>query len=831
MLQLEAANIQVGAQAESKEQAILQVAELLVRSGYIEPGYAESMLAREQVANTYLGKGVAIPHGLPKDRGLIKRTGIAVLQVPGGVAWQPGDVAQIVVGIAARSDEHLDILSNLTGLLYDDDMVARLAVTGSPQEIAAALSGPREEAASGEPGDFARSAEATVAGAHGLHARPATAFVVIAKGFQAEVMVRHGAKTANGKSLAALLSLGVKAGGKVRISAQGPDAGAALAALKRAIEEIEEEEIFLAGPTHGWAPRSTGNTTTIPGLAASPGLAIGPVRLLRRSRIVVEQTARDPGREHERLREAIATARAELQELYQDVKEKSGEAGAAIFRAHAEFLSDPDLIAPAEQGIARGQSAGWAWQQTIETAVESLQKVDDPLLAGRATDLRDVGTRVLRRLAGAAGAAGVVEEASSELPREPVILLAEDLTPSDAAGLDPAHVLGFCTAGGGPTSHAAIIARSLGIPAVVGVGPAVMHQPEGVTAVLDGDNGVLYIAPGEEDVRAAREAQSSLAGLRDVEHRTRYEPALTTDGVRIEVVANTGLAKEAAQAVEAGGEGIGLMRSEFLFLERDSPPSEDEQYEAYRQAVEALAGLPLIVRTLDVGGDKAVPYLDMPAEENPFLGVRGIRLCLAHPELFRTQLRAIFRAAAHGPVKIMYPMIATVADLREALAITEEVRQELGAERLEAGIMIEVPSAVIMASELAEQADFFSIGTNDLTQYVLAMDRGHPQLARQADGLHPAVLRMIDQTVRAAAGKDTWVGVCGGVAGDPLGAVILIGLGVTELSVSIPSIAAIKARVRSVSMREAQNLARRALACDSAEAVRGLVKGGARAAS
>jgi len=824
MLQLESANTQVGAQAESKEQAIRMVADLLVRSGFIEPGYADSMLAREEVANTYLGKGVAIPHGLPKDRGMIRRTGIAVLQVPGGVAWQPGEMATIIVGIAARSDEHLDILSNLTGLLYDDEMVARLAVTLDSGEIVSALSAPRAEAPlrSGEAGDFGRSVSATVTGAHGLHARPATAFVEIAKGFTADVSVRHGAKRANGKSLAALLSLGVKTHGEVRISAQGPDAEAALAALKVAIEEVEEEEIVVAGPTHGWSPRSV--ATTIPGLAASPGLAIGPVRLLRRCKMVVERSAKDPAREHERLREAIATARADLHELYLDVKEKSGKVGAAIFLAHAEFLADPDLIAPAEKHIAEGESAGWAWKQTIEAAVESLQKVDDPLLAGRATDLRDVGTRVLRRLA------GVVEEAS-HLSQEPVILLAEDLTPSDAASLDPAHVLGFCTAGGGPTSHAAIIARSLGIPAVVGVGPAATNQPDGATAVLDGDNGVLYIDPSEEDVRAAREAQSSLANLRDAEHRTRYEPALTTDGVRIEVVANTGLAKEAAHAVEAGGEGIGLMRSEFLFLERETPPSEDEQYEAYKLAVDALQGLPLIVRTLDIGGDKAVPYLDMPAEENPFLGVRGIRLCLAHPELFRTQLRAIFRAAAHGPVKIMYPMIATVADLRDAQAITEEVRQELGAERLETGIMIEVPSAVIMAPELAAHADFFSIGTNDLTQYVLAMDRGHPQLARQADGLHPAVLRMIDQTVRAASGKDTWVGVCGGVAGDPLGAVILIGLGVTELSVSIPSIAAIKARVRGISMKDAQSLARRALACDSAEAVRDLVKGRARAGS
>jgi phosphoenolpyruvate-protein phosphotransferase len=816
-VRIEPENILLGAQAESKEQAIRQVAELLVRSGFIEPGYADSMLGRERVANTYLGQGIAIPHGLPKDRGLINRTGIAVLQVPAGVSWQPGDAARLVVGIAAKSDEHIDVLSKLTDLLDDGDLVERLAATRDPREVIAALSAPRGDGAAAVPSaDFERSVEATVTGAHGLHARPATAFVDVAKGFDAEVIVRHGEKTANGRSLAALLKLGVKTNGVVRISAQGPDAEPALVALKQLIEAGEEEEHILAGPTHGWTPRSV--ETTVPGAAASPGLAIGAVRLLRQSKIVVERTAKDPERERSRLREAIATARAELQELYQEVEQKSGKAGAAIFRAHAEFLSDPDLIERTDQRIGEGQSAGWAWQQTIEAEAGGLEKLDDPVLAGRATDLRDVGTRVLRRLA------GVIEE-EPDLPSEPVILLAEDLTPSDAATLDPAHVLGFCTAGGGPTSHAAIIARSLGIPAVVGAGPAVLHQPDGATAVLDGDNGFLYIGPSEADLHTARAAQSSLADLRDLEYRTRYEPALTTDGVRIEVVANTGLSQEAAQAVEAGGEGIGLMRSEFLFLERDSAPSEEEQYAAYRQAVEALQGLPLILRTLDIGGDKEVPYLDLPAEANPFLGIRGIRLCLAHPELFKTQLRAIFRASAHGPIKIMYPMIATLADLRGALAITEEVRQELGAEKLELGIMIEVPSAVIMASELAEHVDFFSIGTNDLVQYVLAMDRGHPSLARQADGLHPAVLRMIDQTVRAATAKNRWVGVCGGVAGDPLGAVILAGLGVIELSVSIPSIAAIKARLRSISMKDAQSLARRALACDSAEAVRGLVKG------
>ncbi|HEY2291503.1 MAG TPA: phosphoenolpyruvate--protein phosphotransferase, partial [Thermoanaerobaculia bacterium] len=477
------------------------------------------------------------------------------------------------------------------------------------------------------------------------------------------------------------------------------------------------------------------------------------------------------------------------------------------------------LLARADRRIARDESAGWAWRETIEEEAESLSKLDDPLLASRAIDLRDAGARVLRRLGG-----GVIEE-KAELPREPVILLAEDLTPSDAAGLDPARVLGFCTSGGGPTSHAAIIARSLEIPAVVGAGPAVLHQRDGVPAVLDGDHGILYIDPSEEDLAAARAARSALVHPCDEEHRDRHQPAVTTDGVRIEVDANAGLAKEASQAVAAGGEGVGLLRSEFLFLERDTAPSEEEQYAAYREAAEALGGLPLIVRTLDAGGDKALPYLPMPAEENPFLGVRGIRLCLARPELFRTQLRAIFRASAHGSIKILYPMVSGVAELREALAITEDVRREMGAKRLETGIMIEVPSAVAMASELAALVDFFSIGTNDLAQYVLAMDRGHPLLARQVDGLHPAVLRMIDQTVRAAAEKGTRVGVCGGVAGEPLGAVILIGLGVTELSVSIPSIAAIKARIRNVSLADAQGLARRALACESAEAVRALGKG------
>jgi phosphocarrier protein FPr len=295
-----------------------------------------------------------------------------------------------------------------------------------------------------------------------------------------------------------------------------------------------------------------------------------------------------------------------------------------------------------------------------------------------------------------------------------------------------------------------------------------------------------------------------------------------TDGTRIEVVANISDIAEAGAAVDAGGEGVGLLRTEFLFLQRDSAPTEDEQFETYAAMTKALNGLPIIIRTLDIGGDKEVPYLQMPAEMNPFLGERGIRLCLARKDLFRTQLRAIFRAAATGPVRIMYPMIATIEELQTAKEITEEVRRSLGSQPVEIGMMIEVPSSAAMADVFAPEVDFFSIGTNDLTQYVLAMDRLHPQLAKLADGLHPAVLRMIDQTVRAAEAAGKWVGACGGVAGDPLGVVILTGLGVRELSVSIPSIAAVKAQIRGLSREKAQATARHALACRTASEVRAL---------
>lgn len=813
MLTLTEDNVKLQASARDKVDAIRQVGMLLVQSGHMHSEYVTSMMEREKVANTYLGNGIAIPHGLPDDRDLIQQTGIAVLQLPDGIEWNAGETVHLVVGIAAKSDEHLEILANLTHVLSDEAAIQQMATTTEPSDIIQRLthrSASPDQAA--EP-DFANYIDVELPAGAGLHARPATVLVNLAKEFQSEIRVRSGNQTANAKSLISLLKLGVEGGQTVRIMADGVDASAALDALKSAVAAGLEDEAETA-PAISLSQALQFETPAIAGIAASPGLVVAPVYQLKRSKITFAETAADPEAEKIRLRQAIETAKAELQDLYESVRAKAGAAKAAIFQAHQEFLADPELQAAAEARLQQ-RSAAAAWQQAYEQRATALEQLPDPLLAQRATDLRDVGERVLRHLA-------ETVDAGAQLPTQPVILIAEDLTPSDTAGLDPALTLGFCTAYGGSTSHSAIIARSLDIPAIVGAGPAVLNLANGTRCILDGETGNLYPNPSDADLAIASQAQADLQAMREAEKLACYQPALLIDGHRVEVVANIGAVAEAEQAVNAGAEGVGLLRTEFLFLNRFQPPSEEEQVAAYTQMIQALNGLPLIIRTLDIGGDKALPYLNLPAEENPFLGVRGIRLCLQRQDLFKTQLRAIFRAAQTGPIKIMFPMIATLEDFNQAQQLAEAVRAEIGSDPVDYGMMIEVPSAVLMAAEFAKQVAFFSIGTNDLTQYTLAMDRGHPLLAKQADGLHPAVLRLIHQTVQAAESQGRWVGVCGGVAGEPLGAAILVGLGVTELSVSIPSVAAVKAKLRSLSLAQTQDLAKHALACRTAAEVRAL---------
>lgn len=820
MITIDERQIRLQSNAANKQEAIRQVGQLLVDSGCIEAGYITSMLGREQVANTYLGNGITIPHGLPKDRDLIKRTGIAVVQVPGGVTWNADEKAQLVVGIAAKSDEHIEVLRRLTRVLGDKQQVLRLTQTKDPRDIIEALTGERPAVAvkQEEIADYPLFFDAVIHNKTGFHARPAANFVELAKGYKADIKVRRGDEVANGKSLISILQLGVERGTTIRVSAQGNDATAALRALQAAVaaglgDEDEEQTPAVVKARHSWTPQHA--VTSIDGVPASGGLAIGPARQYVSKPIVVEDAPGDATTEGNKLQEALNAAQAELDKLHEEVKTRLGANKAAIFRVHAEMLNDAQMVMQTVSLIYQNHSAAWAWQHVMNERINQMKHIDDPTLAARAVDLSDVGQRVLRHLVDSAGAMPVSLTT-------PSILIAPDLTPSDTAGFDPDTILGICTARGGPTSHTAILARSLGIPAIVGAGDAVLDVPEGTLCILDGESGSFYLKPSESDVQSARSMQQQMRQKQDEAFATRLAPAVTTDGRQIEVAANINSAKDAPQAVEAGAEGVGLMRTEFLFLARESIPTEDEQFEAYRAMVQALGGRSLIIRTLDIGGDKEVPFLNIPKEDNAFLGVRGIRFCLARPDLFLPQLRAIYRAAAYGPIRIMFPMISTLEDWQQARAAAEQVRQELRAPTVSLGIMVEVPSAAIIADQFAKEVDFFSIGTNDLTQYVLAMDRLHPLLAKQADALHPAVLRMIARTVQAAEKEGKWVGVCGGVAADPKGATLLMGLGVSELSVTIPTIATIKAHIRSHSFADMQRMAQQALQCRTAAEVRSL---------
>ena len=823
MLALNLNQVRLNAKAQNKHDAIEQVARLLVDSGNIDPRYIESMFAREQVANTYLCNGIAIPHGMPENREFILNTGISVLQIPEGVQWNDEDTVYLLVGIAAKSNEHLDILRKLTRVVSDEEEAQRLANTGNPADIIEALTGARPEPApAASLSDYPLAFETTILNPTGLHARPATELVGLAKQFQANIRLRFGDEIADAKSLVKLLQLGVVNGAQIKVSAQGVDAEQALIALKAAIEsglgEGDEHEeapaVVLDRERLQWQAETTPAFAS--GVAASDGIVYGPITQHTAKKIVVEDVESDATSELIAFDAAVVNAYQALQHNYQEVKNRLGSKQAAIFLAHAEFLQDDELIDSTKVLIEQKHSAAWAWQHVIESRIAQITKLDDAVLAARAVDLSDVAQRVLRQLLH-------IDHEPVMNTQEPSVLVADDLTPSDTANLDPDMILGFITAKGGPTSHTAIIARAMGIPAIVAAGDAILDIAPRTPCILDGFNGALYVKPTPAEIASAQALHEEVERQLNIDFAERLTAAVTTDGQHIEVFANVNRVADAEQAVEYGAEGVGLMRTEFLFLESGETPSEEEQYEVYCDMAKALKGHPLTIRTLDIGGDKQVPHLNLPKEDNSFLGIRGIRLCMARPDLFEPQLRAIYRAAKDvGNIRVMFPMISTVSEIEQVIAQCEAIRTELNAPKIELGIMVEVPSTAVLADQFAKLVDFFSIGTNDLTQYTLAMDRVHPQLAKQADALNPAVLRMIDMTVRAAKAEGKWVGVCGGAASDVRGAEILTGLGVTELSITVPTIPTIKAQLRRVALSDLQALAQKALACRTTDEVRAL---------
>ena len=655
----------------------------------------------------------------------------------------------------------------------------------------------------------------------GLHARPAAVLTSRAKQFAADVRLRRGQDEVNARSVVGIMGLEIAHGDRIEIVAAGPGADEAVRALSQfVLEGLGEDGAAPPGTTTAVVDVARtvhpDDPNVLAGVAASPGIAVGNVAQVRHEQLRVVENANDARAERQALDTALERAKAELDALHARLQKERAGGKAANFAAHRELLDDPDLLKIAGDAVSHGKSAAFGWQLAFTRHAERLASLKNELLAARANDLRDVGRRVLQKLTG-------VEEGPVSYEAD-TILVAEELTPSDTASLNRSRVLGLCTTLGGASSHVAILARSLDLPLVVGADPRVLDLPNGTPAILDGTQGTLRVNPAAADITRIRGRQEDLARERQTQLAQAHEPATTVDGHRVAIEANIGGLADAQQALTLGADGVGLFRSEFLFLHRATAPTDEEQRAAYADVARALGrDRRLVIRTLDVGGDKPLSYLPLPREDNPFLGERGVRVMLNRPELLRAQLRAILLAAREGSVAVMFPMIASIDEWRAVRDVLDTERQKLKASRIEAGIMIEVPSAALIADQFAAEVDFFSIGTNDLTQYTLAMDRGHPRLAAQVDGLSPAVLRLIDQTSRAARQHGRRTAVCGGIAGDPQAVPLLVGLGIDELSVTVPAIPVVKAQIRRLRLEECRALAQQALACATAAQVRALV--------
>jgi phosphocarrier protein FPr/phosphocarrier protein len=670
--------------------------------------------------------------------------------------------------------------------------------------------------------------EARMRDPFGIHARPAGLLSACAKRFSASVTLEANGRSANARSAVSLMLLGVRQSDPITIIARGADGEAAAAAIADLIDSAAGQQP-AAGAAQP-APKSVppaksadihvlpfppGFTTEITGVQAAPGTAVGQAVRVVQEKIEVPEAGSDPATERSVLQRAIDAVRSRMETDIAALPTGHGKQ-AEILRAHLSFLDDDDLTQGVDTLIAQGKSAPFAWKTAIDQRVEDLRGLGNAVLAERAADLVDMQRRVLLAMLGR----------SDEGPKlvDNSILIADDLLPSQLTGIDSRRLAGLCLAGGGPTSHVAIIAASMGIPALVAAGRDVLRITDGTPLILDADGGTLDVNPPPTEIERISTA-SARRRRRNEENRAKAkDECRMADGTRIEVVANLGSPADVKAALAAGAEGCGLLRSEFLFLERDTAPTEDEQLTQYQTIATALEGRPLIIRSLDAGGDKDLPYVGLPHEENPALGLRGIRTSLWRPELLHEQLRAVLRIQPAGQCRLMLPMVATIDDVRRVRAVLAEEQKNLGiADEISLGIMIEVPAAAVMADRLAAEVDFFSVGTNDLTQYTLAMDRTNPNLAKQLDAFHPAVLRLIGQAAEGARAKGKWIGVCGHMASIPLAAPVLIGLGVTELSATAGAIPDVKAIVRTLTMDVCREVTREALAQDTAADVRRLL--------
>ncbi|KJK00892.1 PTS N-acetyl-D-glucosamine transporter [Pseudomonas sp. 21] len=647
----------------------------------------------------------------------------------------------------------------------------------------------------------------------GLHARPAALLRKTAREFSCRAELHFGGRNASVDSLVGIMGLGVAEQDEVEVICRGQDSEAALHALLKTLGTADGESHPLAvAAVPVAAPRGTDEPGVLGGVCASPGVASGP--LVRLGAIQLPQDGGDsqPDEQHRALDQALERVRDDVRVTLQQAGKQGHADEEAIFSAHLALLEDPGLLDGADQLIDQRVSAAHAWHRAVQAQCGILLALGNPLLAERANDLRDLEKRVLRVLLG--------NEGEQPVPSGSLVA-AHEITPSDLGPLVRAGAAGLCMAEGGATSHVAILARAKGLPCLVALGPQLLELEEGRTLVLDADHGRLEYSPSAERIAQVAAQREQREQARERQRAQAQQPALTRDGKSIEVGANVANPEETAEAFAAGADGIGLLRSEFLFLDRQQAPNEQEQQRAYQDVLDAMGERRVIIRTIDVGGDKHLAYLPLPAEENPALGLRGIRLGQALPQLLDQQLRALLQVSPLHRCRVLLPMVSEVDELIAIRRRLDQLAQDLGIEqRPELGVMIEVPSAALLADQLAEHADFLSIGTNDLSQYTLAMDRCHAGLAARIDALHPALLRLIAQTCAGAARHGRWVGVCGALASEALATPVLIGLGVQELSVSPGLVGEIKARVRELDAEDCRRRSQELLALGSARAVR-----------
>jgi multiphosphoryl transfer protein len=701
------------------------------------------------------------------------------------------------------------------GAVSAGDLLFEVDVDTSRQAVP--LPAPTADAAAGE---CQRTVMVTLR--QGLHARPAALLARRAKSCGAQISLAAHGRTADARSVVAIMALGVRQGDELIVRAVGHEAAQAVAGAMDALEEAQRMELAhesapASAPAPAPEPRLADRAQRpgeLAGVCAVPGFALG--RAARIERRDIEVTEPGLGADHERAE--LNRARANVRLRLERVRNAGGAARHEIIAAHLEFLDDPTLNEAAHEIIAAGKSAAYAWRSAIRRSIAALESLGDSRLRERADDLLDVEAHVLLALAG--------EARPMHLPLpEQAVLVADDLLPSELTALDGRRLVAIVLSGGGATSHVAILAAAMEIPMLIGVGAALRDVSDGQTLIIDADQGRLHSAPTAEELAKARSTVDARLARSAALRAAAAKECHSLDGTRIEIFANLGSVTDAMAAVACGAEGCGLLRTEFLFLDRETAPTEDEQLQAYQSIANALGGRPLILRMMDVGGDKPLRYLPLPEEANPALGLRGVRTALLHPSLMRTQLRAALRVQPFGVVRLLIPMVTDRWEILAVRAVIDELAGELKLEgRVALGAMIETPGAALTAAVLIDAIDFLSVGSNDLTQYTLAMDRGHSELARRTDALHPAVLQLIASAGTAGDAAGKLVAVCGGVAADHTAVPILLGLGIRELSVVPAAIPPLKRQIGRLRIEECRALARRCLSLGSANEVRSLVE-------